>query len=71
MVLTFIRFQPQRYLSKLKQPVLAINGELDFQVSASNLARIRQAMKVKLTTLELPRLQMLVPNRYNRCFLVR
>ncbi|TXI89762.1 MAG: alpha/beta hydrolase [Burkholderiaceae bacterium] len=57
--LTFIRFQPQQYLSKLKQPVLAINGELDFQVSAkSNLAGIRQAMKAnpKLTALELPKL---------------
>lgn len=57
--LSFIHFQPQQYLSKVKQPTLALNGELDFQVSAkSNLAGIRQAMKgnQNLTTIELPKL---------------
>ena len=32
--LYFIKFDPQRYLSKIKIPVLAINGSKDFQVDA-------------------------------------
>ena len=36
--LYFIKFEPATYISKLKIPVLAINGSLDFQVDAkSNL----------------------------------
>lgn len=57
--LTFIRMQPQDNLSKVTQPTLAINGELDFQVSAkSNLAGIRHAMQANknLTAIELPKL---------------
>lgn len=42
----FIKFNPQDYLSKLKMPILAINGSLDVQVTPKeNLEGIRQALK--------------------------
>ena len=44
--LYFMRFNPQDYLSKVTCPVLAINGELDLQVTAKeNLEGIRQSLK--------------------------
>ena len=44
--LYFMRFNPQDYLSKVKCPVLAVNGELDLQVtSKENLEGIRQCLK--------------------------
>lgn len=44
--LYFIRFNPADYLTKVKCPVLAINGSLDLQVTAvENLAGIEKALK--------------------------
>ncbi len=44
--LYFLRFEPAQYLSKVKCPVLAINGSLDLQVPAKeNLAAIKAALK--------------------------
>lgn len=41
----FIKFKPDDYLSKIKVPVLALNGSLDLQVSAKeNLAGIRKSL---------------------------
>jgi uncharacterized protein len=41
----FIAFNPDDYLSKVKIPVLAINGSLDFQVPAkSNLEAIKKSL---------------------------
>ena len=41
----FISFNPDDYLSKIKIPVLAINGSLDFQVPAKdNLAAIEKSL---------------------------
>lgn len=41
----FIAFNPDAYLSKIKIPVLAINGSLDFQVPAKdNLAAIKNSL---------------------------
>lgn len=41
----FIAFNPDTYLSKIKIPVLAINGSLDFQVPAKdNLAAIKNSL---------------------------
>lgn len=41
----FIKFNPDQYLSKIKIPVLAINGGLDLQVSAKeNLAGIKKSL---------------------------
>lgn len=42
----FIKFNPDQYLSKVKIPVLALNGSLDFQVpSKENLEAIGQSLK--------------------------
>ncbi len=42
----FIKFNPGDYLSKIKIPVLAINGSLDLQVSAKeNLAGIKKSLE--------------------------
>ncbi len=42
----FIKFDPDTYLSKIKIPVLAVNGSLDFQVpSKENLEAIGQSLK--------------------------
>lgn len=42
----FIKFDPDQYLSKIKIPVLALNGSLDFQVPAKeNLEGIGQSLK--------------------------
>ncbi len=42
----FIKFNPDTYLSKIKIPVLAVNGSLDFQVpSKENLEAIGQSLK--------------------------
>ena len=42
----FLDLNPEAYLSKLKVPVLALNGEKDLQVSASqNLPAIERALK--------------------------
>lgn len=44
--LHFIRFDPADYLTKVKVPVLALNGTLDLQVvSEGNLAAIKSALK--------------------------
>jgi hypothetical protein len=41
----FLKFNPDNYLSKIKIPVLALNGSLDMQVSAKeNLEGIRQSL---------------------------
>lgn len=41
----FLKFNPQDYISKLKIPVLAINGSKDFQVDAvSNLEGFKQGL---------------------------
>ena len=43
--LYFIRIDPDRYLSRVKCPVLAVNGELDLQVSSKeNLEGIRNSL---------------------------
>ena len=45
--LYFLKFDPAQYLSKVQCPVLAVNGELDIQVSAKeNLAGIEKALKM-------------------------
>ena len=42
----FIKFNPDQYLSKVKIPVLALNGSLDFQVpSKENLEAIGKSLK--------------------------
>lgn len=42
----FIKFNPDQYLSKIKIPVLAVNGSLDFQVPPKeNLEAIGQSLK--------------------------
>ncbi|WP_294316225.1 alpha/beta fold hydrolase [uncultured Chryseobacterium sp.] len=42
----FIKFNPDMYLSKIKIPVLAVNGSLDFQVPPKeNLEAIGQSLK--------------------------
>lgn len=42
----FLKFEPEKYWSKIKTPVLALNGELDLQVDAeSNLKAIETALK--------------------------
>lgn len=44
--LYFMRFNPQDYLTKVKCPVMAVNGELDLQVTAKeNLAGIEKSLK--------------------------
>lgn len=44
--LYFISFDPEKYLSKVKVPVLAVNGELDLQVpSRENLDGIRLSLE--------------------------
>jgi len=44
--LFFIRVNPDQYLSKLKCPVLAVNGELDLQVSSKeNLEGIHKSLE--------------------------
>ncbi len=55
----FIKFNPDSYLSKVKIPVLALNGSFDFQVSAKeNLKAIDQSLKkagnLNVKTEELP-----------------
>ena len=41
----FMKFNPDDYLSKVKIPVLAINGSLDFQVpSKDNLDAIKKSL---------------------------
>lgn len=55
----FIKFNPQEYLTKIKIPVLAIDGILDVQVTAKeNLASIKSALQKagnkKFETIELP-----------------
>ena len=41
----FIKFNPDQYVSKIKIPVLALNGSLDLQVSAKeNLAGIKSSL---------------------------
>ena len=45
-VLSLIQSKPAQYLSKVKCPVLAINGSKDFQVPAKdNLAAIKKALE--------------------------
>ncbi len=44
--LYFMRFNPQNYLTKVKCPVMAVNGELDLQVTAKeNLEGIEKCLK--------------------------
>ena len=41
-----VRFNPDYFLSKVKCPVLAVNGELDLQVTSNeNLEGIRESLK--------------------------
>jgi pimeloyl-ACP methyl ester carboxylesterase len=43
----FLKFSPDKYLSKIKIPVLAVNGSLDFQVSAKeNLTAIKNSLTI-------------------------
>lgn len=50
-----IRFNPEPYLKKISCPVLALNGEWDFQVNAEqNLAAIKASVK-NATCVTLPR----------------
>ena len=43
---TFLTLEPSEYLTKVKSPVLALNGSLDLQVSAAvNLAAIEKSLK--------------------------
>lgn len=63
----FIKFNPDVYLSKVKIPVLAINGGLDLQVSAKeNLAGIKKSLtkgrNTKFETEEFPGLNHLFQN---------
>jgi len=69
----FIQTNPQKYLSQLHMPVLALNGELDAQVLAKqNIAGIKQSVNpTKLTTKIYPKLNHLfqpattgLPNEY-------
>lgn len=58
---TFLKYDPRPTLERLKCPVLAINGELDFQVvPKENLAAIEKALKAgknaDFTIKELPKL---------------
>jgi dipeptidyl aminopeptidase/acylaminoacyl peptidase len=42
-----LKFSPDKYLSKIKIPVLAVNGSLDFQVSAKeNLTAIKNSLTI-------------------------
>ena len=57
--LYFLKFDPETYLSKVSCPVLAINGELDLQVTArENLASIEaslaKAKNTRVTIQEIP-----------------
>lgn len=59
--LYFIKFNPEKYLSKIKIPVLALNGSLDFQVSAKeNLVAIKSSLtkagNKNFETVEIPHL---------------
>ena len=63
----FIKFNPDSYLSKVKVPVLAINGGLDLQVSAKeNLAGIKKSLtkagNKNFETLEFPGMNHLFQN---------
>lgn len=58
---SFLALDPRAYLSRVTQPVLALNGSLDFQVSAAlNLPEIRKALEAagntRFVIRELPRL---------------
>jgi hypothetical protein len=37
LVYILLKFSPDKYLSKIKIPVLAVNGSLDFQVPAKKI----------------------------------
>jgi uncharacterized protein len=55
----FIRYEPSKNLSKVKCPVLAINGSLDFQVPAANNLKAIEMILTKsgnknFKTIELP-----------------
>ncbi len=63
----FIKFNPDNYLSKIKIPVLAINGGLDLQVSAKeNLEGIKKSLtkagNKNFETLEFPGMNHLFQN---------
>jgi len=74
----FVSFDPMEYLSKVKCPLLAINGQLDMQVSAKeNLEAIEKAMifsgNSKYTVTEIPGVNYLFqtattgsPNEYSK-----
>ncbi len=74
----FVSFDPMEYLSKIKCPLLAINGQLDMQVSAKeNLEAIEKAMifsgNSKYTITEIPGVNHLFqtattgsPNEYSK-----
>lgn len=52
----FIDHEPSEYLAQIKVPILAINGEKDIQVPASNLGEIEQSVMDKelITVIEYP-----------------
>jgi len=74
----FVSFDPIEYLSKVKCPLLAINGQLDMQVSSKeNLEAIEKAMifsgNSKYTVMEIPGVNHLFqtattgsPNEYSK-----
>ena len=53
--LSFIRFNPKPYLEKITCPVLALNGEWDFQVNAKQTFDALKASVKNVTCVELPR----------------
>lgn len=65
----FFSYEPQRYLSQIKCPILALNGSEDFQVVPANLQAIkRDATQADVTTVELAGLNHLFQN-CTRCTL--
>ncbi len=59
----FFSYEPQRYLSHITCPILALNGSEDFQVVPANLPAIkRDAVLADVTTIELEGLNHLFQN---------
>lgn len=59
----FFGYEPQRYLSQITCPILALNGSEDFQVSPANLQAIKKdAIRADVTTIELKGLNHLFQN---------
>lgn len=57
----FLSYQPSQYLSKIKCPILAINGSKDIQVIPENLGAIQElATLADVTAIEFPNLNHLM-----------